>query len=802
MLKNYLKIALRNLWRKRAYTFINVIGLVVGMACCFLIFLYVHFELSYDQFHSKADRIYRVVGDLKSSGETLYWYETPGPLAGSLKSEFPQVQEVTRFINLGVLVRTGGVKFQEKQVLWADSSIFSVFDFPLIYGDPGTALKEPNSVVISETAALKYFGRTNPLGRSLLLTSLNLPGVVTGVMKDIPENSHIKADIMISMSTYIRSLQPWVDADWGSYLFSTYALLMPGTDPGVLQSKLPALVQKYEGRELKNKNTDYTLSLEPLKNVYLRSAYGAPVTGNLDNVHILSAIALFILLIEGVNFINLSTARSVERAKEVGIRKCAGARSDQLIGQFLVESMLIALVAFFIALALCHFVLPMFNQLSGKPISFGIFESLAQPCWLLLLALGIGLVAGIYPALVLSGFKPVVVLKGHFASGSKGAALRRVLVVTQYTISIALIVSTLVVYSQLNFMQRQPLGFDKDKMLIISNSGGPGALVFQKDIAAIPGVQSSSLSSTVPGRSYNANGNDVWPVNIENKKGLWQRVNVDFYNVDADFISTYQIKLLAGRNFYRENRDDSLRGMILNKMAAQNLGYSASNLQQLIGKRLRGEGDSSASTVIGVVDDFHFHSLREAIQPLALQTGKGYLQYLSIKVNAGNLPATMKALTDKWEKAVPNRPFEYFFLDGDFNNQYQAEERFGSLFIYFSVLALFISCLGLLGLSAYSTLQRTREIGIRKVLGASVSGIVGLLSTDFIKLVILAFVIACPLSWWVMHLWLQGFAYRTSVNLGIFVLAGTGALLITVCTISFQTVGAALANPVKSLRAE
>jgi putative ABC transport system permease protein len=802
MLKNYFKIALRNLWRKRAYSFINVTGLAVGMACCFLIFLYVHFELSYDRFHQKADRIYRVVGDLTSSTETLHWYVTPGPLARSIKSEFPQVQQVTRFINGSVLIQKGNFKFQETHIIWADSSIFSVFDFPLLYGDSRTALKEPNSVVLSETAAVKYFGHSNPVGQHLLLTGLGLPGIVTGVMKDIPENSHFRADMMVSMATYTRSFQPWVEASWGDYLFSTYVLLSQGADPAILQSNLPALVQKYEGSELKSRNTLYSLWLEPLTSIYLHSSYGAPVTGSLDNVHILTVIGIFILLIAAVNFINLSTARSVERAKEVGIRKCAGAKSGQLIGQFLIESILIAMVAFFLALALCHFLLPLFNQLSGKTISSGIFDSMAYPFWLLILALGIGLLAGVYPALVLSSFKPVVVLKGHFSSGSRGVVLRKALVVAQYTISISLIVSTLVVYSQLNFMERQPLGFDKDQVLIVSNNGDSHALDFKRNIAAIPAVESSTLTSAIPGRTYNDNGNDVWPVNIENSKGSLQRMNVAFYNTDADFLPLYKIRLLAGRNFYKGTRNDSA-SVILNKTAALSLGYSAASLGQLIGKRTMGSGgDSTFHTVIGVVDDFHFHSLKEPITALCLQTGQGYWQFLSIKVHTGNLPGTLSALADQWQKAVPNRPFNYFFLDEDFNSQYRAEERFGRLFIYFSVLALFISSLGLLGLSAYSTLQRTREIGIRKVLGASVSGIVGLLSGDFVKLVVIAFVIACPISWLAMHQWLQGFAYRTTLNGGLFILAGAGALLIAVVTISVQAIKAALANPVESLRSE
>jgi putative ABC transport system permease protein len=801
MLKNYFKIAFRNLWRKRAYSLINVTGLAVGMACCFLIFLYVHFELSYDRFHQKADRICRVVGDLKSNAETLRWYVTPGPLARSMKAEFPQVQQVTRFINGSVLIQKDNFKFQETHTIWADSSIFSVFDFPLLYGDSRTALHQPNSIVLSETAAVKYFGHSNPVGRHLLLTGRNLPGIVTGVMKDIPENSHFRADMMVSMATYTQSIQPWVEASWGDYLFSTYVLLSPEADPAVVQSKLPALVQKYEGSELKSRNTQYTLWLEPLTSIYLHSAYGAPVTGSLDNVHILTVIGIFILLIAAVNFINLSTARSVERAKEVGIRKCAGAKSGQLIGQFLIESMLIAVVAFCVALALCHFLLPLFNQLSGKTISTGIFDSMAYPFWLLVLALGIGLLAGVYPALVLSSFKPVIVLKGHFSSGSRGVVLRKVLVVAQYTISISLVVSTLVVYSQLNFMEHQPLGFDNDQVLVVPGSGDSLHLDFKRNIAAIPAVEGSSLTSAVPGRTYNDQGGDIWPVNMENSRGSRQRMNVAFYNADADFLPLYKIRLLAGRNFYKDTRNDSA-SVIVNKTAALSLGYTESSLGQLIGRRTIGEGDNAAHTIIGVVDDFHFHSLKEPIQPLCIQTGQWWLQFLSIKVNTGNLPGTLSALADQWQKAIPNRPFSYFFLDEDFNSQYGSEERFGRLFIYFSALALFISSLGLLGLSAYSTLQRTREIGIRKVLGASVTGIVGLLSGDFVRLVVIASAFACPISWLAMHRWLQGFAYRTTLNGGLFVLAGAGALLIAVVTISTQAIKAALANPVESLRSE
>ncbi|HTI89954.1 MAG TPA: ABC transporter permease [Puia sp.] len=801
MLKNYFTIALRNLWRKRTYTFINITGLAIGMTCSFLLFLYVHFEHSYDQFHKNSNQIYRVVGDLHSSSQTLHWYATPGPLGRAIKAEFPQVKEITRVITGSILVRKGSLRFQETHSLWADSSIFSVFDFPLIYGDPAKALKEPNSIVFTESAAIKYFGHSDPVGQHLLLTSLGLPGIVTGVMKDIPENSHLKADMLVSASTYATYLQPGVEQDWGSYLYSTYLLLKAAPKPApasdavaaAIQSKLPALIKKYEGGELQHKNTTYTLSLEPLTSIYLHSSYGAPVSGNLDNLNILTIIAIFLLLIAAVNFINLSTARSVERAKEVGIRKSAGAKRFQLIAQFLIESILISLISYIIALACCHFALPIFNQLAGKTIR------ITYPLQLLALALAIGSIAGIYPALVLSAFKPVIVLKGNFAAGNKGSILRKTLVIAQYTISIALIVCTLVVYSQLHFMQRQPLGFNKDQVLIISNATDNNAISFKNAITDIPAVQSATLTSAIPGRTYNSEGNDVWPTDVENSNGILQRIDPAFYNVDADFIPLYQIPLLAGRNFYK-GKDST--GVIINKTAALSLGYSAETFQQLIGRRLIGQGDKTASTVIGIVDDFHFHSLREPIQPLCLQSGQWFTQYLSIKINAGDLPGTLAALNKKWDISVPNRPFSYFFLNEDFNSQYRSEERFGTLFIYFSVLALFITSMGLLGLSAYSTLQRTREIGIRKVLGASVTGIVSLLSGDFVRLVIAAFVIACPLSWFTMNQWLQNFAYHTTVNPGHFAVAGFAALFIALLTIGLQTIRAALANPVKSLRSE
>ncbi len=796
MLRNYLKIAFRNLGRKKVYSFINITGLAVGIASCFLIFLYVRFETSYDQFHSKASRIYRVVGDIKSSADMLHWYNTPGPMAGAMKHEIPEVVETVRIVPGSLLVRKGTIKFQEEQSLWADPSFFTVFDFPLKYGNPKTALREPNSIVFSETAARKYFGNSNPLGQSLLLTGKNLHAIVTGVMKDIPGNSHIKADMLVSMATYSGSFVPWIETDWSVFNPSTYLLLSPGANYQKVQAKLPALVKKYGGDELKKSNTVYLAKLEPLKDIYLRSTYGAMETGNLNYVNAFTVIALFVLLIACVNFINLTTARSVERAKEVGIRKCAGALKKQLLWQFLIESVIVALTSWILALILCCFLLPLFNSLSGKLISTGIFEKPSDILLLLALALAIGLLAGIYPAFVLSSYKPVLVLKGRFSTGNSGTFLRKMLVVTQFAISIALIVGTLVVYSQLHFMRDRSLGFNKDQVLVISNNGDPGTIEFKKQISDIPSIQSSSISSAIPSRNYN--GNDMGWVLIQNRQDELQRVNIHVYSVDPDFLRVYQIKLLAGRNFSKEIKSDSTRGVILNKTAVSKLGYSSP--QQAVGRHFVTQGFTRS--IIGVVDDFHYQSLKEPVQPLCMFTGQDYWQYISMKVTAGALPGTIKVLQTKWERSIPNRPFNYFFLDDAFNSQYRSDDNFGRLIFYFSILALFISSLGLLGLSSFHIFQRTREIGIRKVLGASVAGIVSLVSKDFLRLVIVSFVIAIPLSWFAMNKWLQGFAYRINFSWWIFALAGAVAFLIAVVTISLQAIKAGIGNPVKSLRTE
>jgi putative ABC transport system permease protein len=793
MIKNYLKIAFRNLWRQRAFSFLNIMGLTVGLAACFLIFLYIQFELSYDSFHTKSDRIYRVVCDIKTPTETINAGGPSWAVPPNVKDEFPEVASFVRVSNDdNMLLRKGDIKFQEHS-LWADSSFFKIFDFKLLKGNPQTALKEPFSIVFSETAAKKYFGKEDPMGKTLLITGEARPATVTGIMKDIPENSQIKGDVVLSMSTIMKQWNQGLDSQWGNYGAQAYLLLQPGVNAKTLEAKFPAFLEKRNGTEMKKSQMYATLLLEPLKDVYLRSTRNGSKAGNITNVYIFSIVAIFILLIACINFVNLTTARSAERAREVGIRKVVGAARVQLAGQFIGESVIICLMAFVLAVLLSVLLLPLFNELAGKTVSQGIFSNGKHLLLLFGASIGIGLLAGIYPALVLSSFKPIIVLKGRFATGTKGALLRKGLVVAQFSISIALIIGTIVVYNQMKYMRSRDLGFKKDQMMVINTDGDPGKNAFAQAIKSIPSVKSTSLSSSVPG-----SGNPGAYSEIENKKGELQIANLDLYFVDFDYINQFNIKMVAGRAFSKDFGTDTTQAMILNEAAVKMFGYSSP--QEAVGRRFKQWGREGK--IIGVMKDFHFRGLQEPIKPLSMRIEPEGCNMVSVNIAAANVPATLAAIESKWKELIPNRPFSYFFLDEFFDKQYRGEERFGKLFLNFAILAIFISCLGLLGLASYSTTQRTKEIDIRKVLGASVKGIVNLLSRDFLALVVLSFFIAMPVAWYFMHAWLKDFAYRTGIGWWVFVLAGALALFIALFTVSFQAIKAAIANPVKSLRTE
>ena len=801
MFKNYIKIAFRNLWRHRVFSVINLLGLAVGMSSFLLIFSYVSFERSYDRFNLKADRIYRVICDTKTETEILPTGMTSGPTGPEIKANFPEVAEEARICFMSFLVQNGTKKFEETEIVAADSTLFSIFSLPLLKGDPMRALSDPFSMVLSERGARKYFGSADPMGQTLVLNG-KINFKVTGLMRDIPENSHFHGDILLSMSTFSGRLYGDWDHNWGNFNWFTFLLLQPGANPARLEAKLPPFVKAKAADVEKETGMSYTLHLQPLKSIYLGPTlnnYGSgEPTGSKSNTNIFSIVGIFILLIACINFINLTTARASERAREVGIRKAVGAIRGQLTSQFLGESILLCLIAFAIATGLCNLLHPLFTGLLGKDIPLQAFGAGGYVGLLLVIAIGIGALAGIYPALVMSSFNPIVVLKGRLISTKKGFTMRQILVVFQFTISTALIIGTIVVFNQLKYMQDQDLGFNKTQEVAINYFGDSAVQVnteyIRHELSAIPGVKGISFSSNVPGTAP-----DNWYLRIANPNGNMQGANLNFYVVDFDFFKQYDIHLAGGRSFSQAFTTDSTHAIVLNEAAARSLGYGDPG--KAVGRKFNMWGTDGV--IIGVAKDFHYRSLQESIQPLAFRImHPGFYGLISVKISGDHVPRTLAALGDRWRSLAPERPFQYSFVDEDFAKLYSSEDRFQRVFLYFGLLAIFISCLGLLGLAAYSTIQRTKEIGIRKVLGAGEMRIVGLLSKEFLRLVLIALIIASPIAWFAMHHWLQDFAYRTPIAWWVFPLAAAMAVLITFLTVGFHAIKAAIADPVDSLRTE
>ncbi|MEM6841776.1 MAG: ABC transporter permease [Bacteroidota bacterium] len=794
MFRNYFKVATRNLVKHKFYAIINVLGLAIGMTCCLLIFLYVDHELSYDSFHSKADRIYRVVTDIKTPTETLNISTTSAPMAAYMKTDFPEVENMVRLDDARLLIQQGAQIFQEDESMFADSTFFQVFDFSLLQGNPNTALVAPFSIVLTKDAAKRYFGDKDPLGQRLRMEG-EYDLTVTGVMQNIPENSNFTFDILLSLSTRLEKLYPEGSEQWGNFGYQSYVLLSEQANSIIAESKLPDLLAKYTDNEEEGVSMTYQLFLEPLSDTYF-SERGAPKTGSLTNVKIFSVIAAFILLIACINFMNLATARATERAKEVGVRKAVGAIRQQLTIQFLCESLLLSVFAFIVALLFTELLIPAFNYLSGKVITTSIFQHLYYLPLFLAIALGVGLLAGIYPALALSRFKSVAILRGRFSSSQRGVILRKVLVTAQFAISIMLIAGTVVVYIQLDYMRNQALGFKKDQMLVIDFRGDDAIRekidAFKQQLGTQPSVQSVSASSSVPGE----NNNGAF-TKIENPAGDMQASNLNLFYVDHNFLKQYEMEVVAGRRFSEDFSTDT-SALIVNEALTKSYGYSTP--EDIIGKSFSQWGVEGE--IIGVVKDYHFKSLRQEIEPLTIRLEPTVARFFSLNVSADDMPATIAAVQEQWQTLAPQRPFNYFFLDEAFDQKYRAEERFGRLFIYFAGVAVFIACLGLLGLISYTIVQRTKEIGIRKVLGATESSIVQLLSKDFLALVLISFVIATPVAWYVLQQWLADFAYRTPMHWWVFVLAGLTATFIAMLTVSVQSVKAAVSNPVDALRNE
>jgi putative ABC transport system permease protein len=807
MIKNYIKTAIRSLLKNKGFTTINVLGLSLGLATCLLIVFYVFDEISYDQYNANTDRIYRLNTDIKFGGNESSYAVSPAPAATALKSSFPEIEQVTRFRDRGGFkVKKGTQNIQEDHMVYADPTIFNVFTLSMISGDPNTALKEPRSIVITETIAKKYFSSTNVVGKALIFDD-HTQYKVTGVIKDIPKQSHFNFDFFIAMA----GLDESKETIWFNNNFNTYILLKKGADASKLNAKLPNFMHAQAGPQLQSilhltfdafeKSGNYfRLNITPLKDIHLKSNRVAELAanGNLQYVYIFSAIAIFILLIACVNFMNLSTARSTNRAREVGVRKVLGSPRKYLIAQFLTESIIVTLIGAIIGVFMAWAFLPLFNQMAGK-------ELIVTPqivSWLLpvlfAMVIIIGCMAGSYPALFLSGFQPIEVLKGKLAAGFKGGRLRGFLVVFQFSISIFLIIGTMVIYNQLKYIQGVDLGYNRDHIMVIQNVDALNSKgkIFQQEIKQMAGVQNASLTNALPTGGY-GNSSSFFKTPVPDQKNA---ILPQVWPIDADYIPTLGMKILKGRNFSREMLTDST-GIIINQTAANMLGF-ADPIDQKIYRPLDGELKTLKEYhIVGVVKDFNFKSLRENITPMLLvyEENNGAL---SIRFKSTNIPLLIAGVKNKWAVLAPNQQFSYSFMDKDFDRLYRTEQRIGTIFIAFTSFAIIIACLGLFGLAAYATEQRTKEIGIRKVLGASLSGIVSMLSVDFIKLVVIAIVISSPLAWWAMNKWLQGFAYRMDVQWWVFVLAGAGAIMIAFITISFQSIKAALTNPVKSLRSE
>ncbi|MFC2161251.1 ABC transporter permease [Acidobacteriota bacterium] len=801
MLKSYLKTTLRNIKKHLGYSFINIMGLAIGMACCILILLFVFDELSYDKFNTDHDRIYRVTRKwLNEDGVvSLHLGQVAPPIGPLLKNDFPEILHAVRIIGAdGLLVGRNGNFFEEPRFFFAEESFFNVFTHEMIVGDPATALQDPMTIVITQEMAQKYFGSENPLGQPITVKAdpIKVDMTVTGVIKTMPHNSHFHADIIGSFKTYEAVVGEEEMRNWSSNNYGTYLLLEENYDISQLENQLDPFIDRHMsvGRSEQTK-----LQLQKLTDIHLRSHLDSEIEANSDiiYVYIFSIIAFFVLLIACINFVNLATARSSGRAKEVGLRKVVGAQRSQLIRQFLGESILTAVLSLLIAIALVILILPKFNQFVGRSLSFNLVSNLLLAILLFLFALSVGILSGIYPALFLSAFKPVRILKGKLDSGKKGLSFRTVLVVFQFSISIILIICINVVSKQLSYMQTRNLGFEKEHVVVLPGSPAISENLdsFKSRLLLNPSILSISAAKRVPsGRLLDSSGASV--LSGETSQPITFRIAL--LRVDHDYIPTFKMEMAAGRNFSREIRTDSSQAFILNETAIKGIGWKTP--EEAIDQGFK-YGNRSGQ-IIGVVKDFHFESLHQEISPVVMLLSTSDLNQISIRINSLNIPQTMAHLQDVWSEMRPEYPFSYYFIDENFDQLYRSEENLSRIFSYFAFLSIFIGCLGLFGLASYTAEQRTKEIAVRKVLGASLANLVVLLSKEFSKWVLMANVIAWPIGYIVMSRWIQSFAYRSGITIGTFLLAGILAWAIAFITVSYQTIKASLADPVSSLKYE
>jgi len=813
MFRNYLKIAFRSLRKSKGFTALNIIGLAAGLGVCLLIVLYVTDELSYDRYNVNADRIYRIDEDVYLNNTRFDAATVSKFLGPTLVASYPKIQQMVRFRNPeDILVRKGGDHVLEHRFTFADSTIFKVFTLPMIAGDPNTALNNPHSIVIDESAARRYFNSTDVIGRTLEIGPNNTPLKITGVIRDMPEQSHFHFSFIRSIREAYSFNDP-SDNDWLSSNYYTYILAQPGTTRAEVQKDVDAVVNLNISRalqelvhasvaDLEKTGNHFRYPITPLTDVHLHSNKSDELeaNSNIQFVYIFSVIAVLILLIACVNFMNLSTARSANRAKEVGIRKVAGSTKGHLIIQFLTESILLSLFSLVLALGIAVLLLPMFNQLAGKSLHPDVLFSGRFLPLLILLVLLVGCLAGSYPAFYLSSFRPIHVLKGKMAAGFKSSWLRSSLVVFQFFISIGLIVSTLVIYRQLHYIRNKEVGFNRDQVLVIHDTwslGRDGTTQLRKNLLTLAGVTDATVTRDIP----TVGGNQYWQpgwfrdASLDTRKAIFMTT----LNVDDHYVPTLGMQIVKGRNFDLAQFPTDSTAILLNEAAVGMLGVK--DPLNLILYNRDDQYKPIAFHVVGVVKDFNYNSMHERIQPLVLDVNP-YWSSMAVRFHTNDAFSLVQQVESNFHAAKQGLPFSYTFMDNDFDKLYHAEQQTGQIFITFAVFAILIACLGLFGLVTYAAEQRTKEIGIRKVLGARVTSIVGLLSKDFTILVGIAALIAFPVAWWAMYKWLETFAYRTEISWWIFLVAGAVALAIALLTVSIQTVRAALANPVKSLRSE
>ena len=812
MFKNNIIIAFRNLIRKKGYSFINIAGLAIGIASSVMILLFVQDELSYDRNHEKADNIYRVALRASMQGNRLHAPITPAPLAETVIRDYPEVVNAVRFFNFDAapVIRRGDRSFVERSFVWADSTVFDLFTFPVIKGDPATALSRPNTMVLTESAVNKYFGDEDPLGETLEMGNDRIPFEVTAVIEDLPGNMHFSFDVMASFVT----TDHYANEFWISNNYYTYLLLDESAEPSDLEAKFPEMLEKYMGpqiemfmggtlQEFYESGEEWGYYLQPLTSIYLHSDLQPEIqaNGSMTTVIVFSIIALIILVIACINFMNLSTARSAGRAREIGLKKVVGSSRSQLINQFLGESVFLSFISLLFALVLVELFIPAFNNLAGKELAIHYFSTWYTIPALLFVGVFVGFLSGSYPAFFLASFKPVAVLKGKLQTGLKSASLRSALVVFQFVITIALFISTFTVYRQMNYISSKDLGMNPENVMVIHRAGAIPAQqseAFSQELENHSNILATSRAHAIPATPFS--GNAFRP---EGSPASRQHIVSNAW-VDMNYAGVLELELVEGRFFSRDYASDTL-AIVLNETAVSYLGLS----NPVVGKRVYQTAaggtaeapEDLAFTVVGVVRDFNFESLHQTINPVILSPGD-WGGYIIAKVQPENISSTIEVVNKTWDEFVDDQPFEYSFLQDDLQSAYRSEEQAGMIFSIFSLLSIFIACLGLLGLASFTTQQRTKEIGIRKAMGASAGSVMILLTKEINRLVLISTVVAWPLAWYFMKNWLDNFAYRTNIGFGVFIAASLLTYVIAILTVSFQAYRAARLNPVDTLREE